>query len=656
MKFADKHRAMVSEAIARQRAGNVTEARRIYHLVLEENPDHADALHLLGLLADDEGDTAAAADYIRRAVNNCPHAYPYHYNLANVLSKLKLSQEALGHYRTAIQLKPDYAQAHNNLGLLLFDQGDVSSAIQHYRTAIRLAPNYPDPHCHLGTVLLSQGLVQGAITHFERALRIKPDYTGAYFGLGNAYLQLQQPGRALAAYHHAADIDPNISALQTNMGAALIKLGRVADAEGAFRRALKLKPSDIQSRSNLILALSYTSNDPAALLSQCLQWESSDADPSNQTMRDHKSRSHSASKLRIGYVSADFRTHAAAYWFEPLLMGHKKTDCEVYCYSNSEIEDQTTVRLKQLATGWRDCWRLTDAELVACIQKDSIDVLVDLSGHTDGNRLTAFAAGAAPVQVSWFGFPTSTGLRAMHYRLTDDVIDPPEDENKYFSESLIRLTRFYAAFRPDPLTPPPGETPALRNGHVTLASFNNLAKVTPEVMRAWCAILRAVPTARFLMQTAGLEAQDIEKEVRRFFTDQGIEAHRLTTKGWCDLPEFLSSGQTVDVVLDCFPFNGGVTTSHCLWMGIPIVSWAGKTSASRVGRSMLARMDLLSLVAESYEEYVEKSIELARDPKRIQLLRNEMRYRMEQADLLDGEGLARTVTDVFRGLRARPLN
>jgi len=353
-------------------------------------------------------------------------------------------------------------------------------------------------------------------------------------------------------------------------------------------------------------------------------------------------------RLRVGYVSGDFRNHAAAYWIEPLLASLHNIDFAVICYSNSARVDAVTERIKPFADRWVECAAITDEALAERIRADGIDILVDLSSHTEGHRLLTFARQPAPIQVSWFGFPVTTGLQTIQYRLTDAVMDPPGESEGFYSEKLIRLNRFYAAFRPDPTAPDVCKGPALRNGFVTFASFNTFAKITQSMLELWASILAETPHSRMHIQAAGLEYQELAGAILSVFAESGVESHRLTLRGWTGIEDYLRLGQEVDIALDPFPFNGGVTTCHALWMGLPVITMSGQSAASRVGASILGHLGLSEYVAHDPDAYREKAMALAQDLNKLSTLRTSMRNRMETSGLLDGEGLASEVEIAFR--------
>lgn len=641
---------LFGQALHYHQVGNRKAAKASYVEVLKLDPDNAEALHLLGCVYDDIGNTGQAIKLLARAVKANPKAHAYFYNLANMLLRQGDYKEAIRHYREAIRLKPDYALAYNNLGRVLAQMGQRNEAKACFACAIQCKPGYADPHHNLGIELKGEGDLDGAVVAFLAAIEINPNFADAFCNLGSTYLLMQRVTEAAVAYRKAVDIQPGNSRHHTNVGGVMLKLGRHQDAIAAFNVALRLDPSDAFTRSALILATSYISSNAAELYALSAHWDHVHGVPLRGAINRHGNAPDPDRRLRVGYVSADFRNHAAVFWIEPLLAVLHHGDFEVVCYNNNARVDFVTERIKPLADAWIECATLSDEALAERIRRDGIDILVDLSSHTEGHRLLVFARQPAPVQVSWFGFPVSTGLKTMQYRLTDAVMDPPNQRENFYSEKLIRLNRFYAAFRPDPATPGVGDSPFVQNGFVTFASFNTFAKITPSMLDLWATILVGTPHSRLLLQAAGVESLELTEMVRSAFTVRGVEPHRLTLRGWTSIEDYLRLGQEADIALDPYPFNGGVTTCHALWMGLPVITLSGQSAASRVGASILGRMGLAECVANDPDTYRDNAVRLAQDGSKLSALRASLRTRMETAGLLDGAGLASEVDGAFRAM------
>ena len=643
--------ALMGQANQQHRLGNLKSAKSGYASILKLDPDNPEALHLLGCVYDDMGSTDQGIKMLIRAVKVNAKAPSYFYNLANMEFKRGSHQDAICHYREAVRLKPDYAYAHNNLGRALTLIGQHDEAKVCFENAIRCGkPGYPDPQYNLGTELKAEGDFDGAVAAFQEALRIQPGYADAHCNLGSAYLQMQRIGEAAESFQAAAKLQPGNAKFQTNVGTAMLLLGRQQEAILWFERALQISPADAGTRSNLILATSYTTASGAVLHNLSDAWYRTHAAPLYSAAQRHGNQRAPDRRLRIGYVSADFRNHAAAYWIEPLLAASQHPSFEVICYSNSPLCDAITLRLKPYADTWVDCAAMGDEALVERIRRDAIDILVDLSSHTDGNRLRVFARQPAPVQVSWFGFPISTGLQTMQYRISDAIIDPPGMSEGFYSEKLVRLNRFYAAYRPDTNAPQVGDGPAARGKGVTFVSLNTFAKITRPMLELWASILLDAPDSRLLMQSAGLEDAELSANVRDLFSQRGVASGRLTLRGWTDMKGFLRLGEDADIALDPFPFNGGVTTCHALWMGLPVITQVGESAASRIGASILSRIGLQELVTNNPKAYHAAAVALALDNGRLAALRASMRQRMEAGGILDGRDVAAQAGVAYRDM------
>ncbi len=641
---------LIAQALQYQNIGNLKAAKAVFSDVLKQDPVNTEASYRLACLYDHLGNEGMAVKLLVRAVNANASAHACHYELANILFRQKNYEDSIRHLREVIRLKPENALAHNSLGFALMHTGQQSQARASFENAIRCKPGYADPHHNLGLERIAAGDLESALDALLEATRIQPESANFYCSLGGLYCQMHRIGDAEQAAKTAVRLQPNGAKFHSNLGMIQLIVGQRDGAIQHYEEALRLNPADSASSSGLILATMYSTDDPAVLHARTEKWEQFHGVPLRNFMKRHSNSRDAARRLRIGYVSGDFWNHAAVRWIEPLLAGSKQPDFAVICYNNSVKNDAVTNRLKLYADEWIDCVALTDDPLAERIRKYSIDILVDLSSHTDANRLLVFARQPAPVQVSWFGMPVSTGLKSIQYRLTDAIIDPPVESDVYYSEKLVRLPRFYAAFSPDPAAPAVGEGPCVRNGFVTFVSLNTLAKITPAMLQIWAQLLAALPNARLLLQAQGLDVKEFADPVRQVFTQQGIAPERLSLRGWQSIGDYLQVGHEADIALDPFPFNGGVTTCHALWMGLPLVTLSGRSAASRVGSSILTGLGLTDLVAQDAAAYKSIAMNLAADSARLASLRASMRGRMETSGLLDGAGLAREVQDAYRAM------
>ncbi|MDJ0951838.1 MAG: tetratricopeptide repeat protein, partial [Alphaproteobacteria bacterium] len=535
-------------------AGRLPEADRLCREVLRGDPDQFEALFLLSAIARKTKDNHAAVDLLSRAIGVSPNHPGAQNNLGNALYDLGRAEEAASCFNRALAVKPDYAQAHFNLGRALKITSGLEAAVASYRRALAIKPDYPQALNNLGNALQELGHTDEAIECLGRAVTVKPDYAQAHYNLGTALKGIGRLGEAVASYRRALAIKPDFAKALNNLGTALQDLdeldeavaildqalaiqpdyaeahnnlgnvlkdlGRMEEAVARYRRALTIDPDLVIAHSNLLFALHYAPMDPDQLLAEHLAWDQVQggqrrAPADSETARDPDRR------LRVGFVSADFHIHSVSYFLEAPLAAYDAERLAITCYANSQTEDETTTRLKASVDQWRTIAGMTDEQVVEAIQADEIDVLVDLSGHTRGNRLTVFAAKPAPVQVTWLGYPDTTGLSAIDYRLSDAIADPSGDADVYCVERLIRLPNGFLCYRPPDDAPEVGPLPMTDRGHVTFASFNNLAKVTPQVIESWARILQAVPGSRLLFKNKSLAASSARERYAGLFAEHG---------------------------------------------------------------------------------------------------------------------------------------
>jgi predicted O-linked N-acetylglucosamine transferase (SPINDLY family) len=383
------------------------------------------------------------------------------------------------------------------------------------------------------------------------------------------------------------------------------------------------------------------------------RWNRQHAEPLKQFIGPHRNGRIRDRRMRIGYVSPDLRQHSVAYFLENLLAHHDASSVEVFCYSDVIRPDATTARMQKLCAQWREIVGLKDTEVDQKVREDRIDILVDLAGHTANNRLLLFARKPAPIQVTYLGYPDTTGLRAMDYRLTDAYADPPDVTGGY-SEQLVRLPETFLCYRPSYGAPEIGPAPALESGRVTFGSFNALAKVNAPLVAMWSKILEQIPNSRLILKNQGLGSAGARRHILEYFAAHHIAPDRVELMGWARSEAgHLQLYNRIDIALDTFPYHGTTTSCEALWMGVPVVTRAGSAHVSRVGVSLLSNVGLAELVTDSQEKYVQLARELAHDLSRLSNLRSTLRKRMEQSPLMDAPRFARNVESAYRQMWRR---
>ena len=440
----------------------------------------------------------------------------------------------------------------------------------------------------------------------------------------------------------------------SNFAITLSNQGKDEEAIAAFRRALELKPDFAGARSNMLLCLNYaTSYSAGEIFAEHKAWE----DAHNYCIPRIQSYSNPPDpmrRIRIGYVSPDLRAHSVSFFIEPLLKNHDPSIIETFCYAEVRKPDGVTQRLRGYVRNWRNICGMSNAAVLKTIQDDGIDVLVDLAAHTGSNRLGVFACKPAPVQVSYLGYPNTTGLSTIDYRLTDSWADPPGMTDKFYTETLFRLPRSFLCYSPEPSAPAVEPLPALSTGYVTFGSFNILPKMTPAVVSLWSLILESLPGSRLQLKNNSLADSAMREQAYAQFAAHGITRDRIDLFGrQATLGEHLATYHRMDIALDPFPYNGTTTTCEALWMGVPVITLAGQAHAGRVGVSILNQIGLSSCIAATQDEYVMIANRLAKNLDELKQLRAELRNRMLASPLCDATGFTRAVEAAYREMWER---
>ena len=647
--FADAT-ANLAALVLSDRAG--TEADVLIAGLIERDPRSRTALMLLGRRRIVQERWAEAEVALRRALEAGADDADVHQ--LRGLSRFRMGDAAgaVEAYRQALAIAPDLVAAANGLGVALQACGDLGAASEVLRAVARRRPEDSDILTNLGTVLVARGEVDEGIALLRKSTRLDPTDATAFSNLGYALFLIGHLGEAITACEAAVRLKPGYADAYSNLGIALGNQGRLAEATAAFEHALALDPDHGGSFSNLLFLGNYDPDIPLAALAE--RHRGFGRRNENAAVLRHEIDRDPGRRLRIGYVSPDFRQHSVAYFAEPLLTAHDPGAVEVICYAAVKKPDDVTERLQSRAGAWRNIVGMSDAAAADCIRADRIDILVDLAGHTAGNRLGIFARKPAPVQATYIGYPNTTGLARVDYRLTDASADPPGEDESLYTERLYRLPRCFLAYRPPAEAPPIAARPSLAAGRVTFGSFNALPKVNARTVATWAAILDAVPGARFILKNASLVDPATQARYRDLFAAHGVAAERVDLVAYMqERGGHLGFYNRIDIALDTFPYNGTTTTCEALWMGVPVVTFRGQRHAARVGASLLDAVGLDELVAPSVEAYVALARDLAAQPERLAAISRSLRGRLQASPLLDAQGLARAVEDAYRKMWQR---
>lgn len=554
-------------------------------------------------------------------------------------------EQAEAAYRNAIVLDPGHAEAHNNLGNALHALGRTAQAIAHYRRTLELRPRSAAVLDNLGKALGVLGEAIEAEQCIRQAIECDPGYAEAHNDLGKLLQDRGALDEAADSYQTACALKPDQAAAHFNLANMLFSFGRLEEAEQGYRRAVALDPGHAASQSNLAFMLNYLPGASAAdIFAEHLRFARRFC--ATAPLPPHGDARVASRRLRLGYVSGDLRNHAVAFFIEPVLASHDHDQFEVFCYYSYPESDAVTARLKRHADHWRDVFALDDEALAASIRKDSIDILVDLSGHTIHNRLLAFSRKPAPVQVTWLGYLNTTGLEAMDYRITDAQATPRGVLDTLHTERLVRLPDTQWCYRPPEPCPGLSPPPSVRAGTVTFASLANLSKISNRMLELWGQLLGVLPRSRLVIASAILDRIPAEYAAR--CARHGIDRTRLELKGKAPLSEYLELHSMADVMLDTHPYSSGATACHSLWMGVPIVTLAGETATSRSATTLLNAVGLNDLVSSSPGQYLDIAAGLATDAERLAALRMGMRERMRASALMDELRFTRNLENSYR--------
>lgn len=559
--------------------------------------------------------------------------------------------------RKALKLQPGHANAHFILGSAMHAMGRYEDAAASFNRVTRAMPNNAAVYNNLGNALAASGRIDEAIKNYQKAVDLQPNFAEAFNNLGSAYLSADKLQEAENNFRQATQINPGFSEAYNNLGTVLHRQGHISEAIESHRYAIQLQPGHHKAHSNLLFLLAATAElTPEKMLEEQREWDRIHGQagrqrplPARQPGDGHGRR------LRIGYVSPDLRTHAVSRFFEPLLAASDHNRFEIFCYDASAGKtDKIKKRLRGLTDHWRPVSDKNDHELASLIHTDNIDILVDLAGHTRGNRLQAFSYRPAPVQASYLGFFAATGLETMDYWITDEVLHPDDTEEQTV-ETIHRLPRCAFCYQPPEEMPSVSPCPS-ESDQVTFASFHDLSKLTPELIETWGQILHTLPGSRLLLMEKSLADPSIRQQLTERFAQQGIPAERLLLREGAPFAEYLAVYAEVDIVLDAFPRTGGTTTAEALWLGAPVITLAGRRYAGRISASKLTAIGLTDLIADSREDYVGKAVGLARDPARRAQLRANLREDMASSPLCDGQGLARAMEAAYETMWERYLS
>lgn len=619
-----------------------------YQAALKKNPNFPEALNNLGLALTTLGLIDAGVEALRGAINLRPSLVEPHNNLGVILANCGRNEEAIISFETALKLDPKHLDARNNLAATLRSAGRFSDSLEEFEAIAKIQPLNAKMQLNYAYTLKEVGRLEDALNAVDEHISEKPTSAHAFFMRGLVLRDLGRPDEAVESFRKSLSFDPDRPDVLSTLGYALQERGELDEALDVLNRSISMQ-ADPQTHSNVMMVMCYhPSVSPQQHYEAHRAFARAHEDPVKPHWKPHANIRDPNRKLRVGYFSPDLRGHVVSYFSIPIFENHEHENFEIFAYSNHFHSDATTLIQRAKFDHWRETVGMNVDAIAEMIRADKIDILVELAGHTALNGLPVLARKPAPIQINAIGFPSTTGLTAVDYRITDKLCDPPGIAEAHNSETLLYMPDCFWCYEPPIEQLDVGPLPAEKNGYVTFISVNNFTKVTNQVLQRWAQIVAKAPNSRIILQTSGLSSEFVQNRVREIFKREGVAESRIDMRKPTPMLQYLKLLEASDIMLDPFPFNGGTTTCHGLWMGLPVISLAGVMHAGRMGLSMLNCIGLPELCAANEERYVEIAVGLANDLPRLRELRAGMRDRLKSSPLLDGRKYVRNLEAAYR--------
>jgi protein O-GlcNAc transferase len=638
---------LVDKGIAHHELGALEDADRHYRDALRKAPEHSRALYLSSVVALSGGDYQRAATLLERLIRaGQPSAIAFT-NLGEARRRLGQEEAAIRAFTSAIETDPGLAEPRYNLALLLHDQRDVAAAIELYESALQRKADLPGALVRLVNAWREQGEPERAAEAYARFAPATSDSAELRAAVGNTLADMFQLDAALSHLRKGIELSPLNADAHAHYAAVLAERGDIEDALAGFRRALELDPEHRYARGSIVYyAAFHPDYDARGLYEEAREFGRVHGEPLAipATRRGHPNPER---KLRIGYVSPDFRSHPTALFVLPLFRHHDREHYDVVCYSDAHAPDAVTAEIRASADEWHDVSALSDDAFAARAESDRIDVLVDLAMHGAHNRLLAFARRPAPVQLSYLAYPGTTGVPGIDFRITDPYLDPIGSSDEYYSERSVQLPETYWCYSPLGPTPEVRGLPALRNGHVTFGCLNGVKKLSPAALALFARVLRDVSSSRLLLVAPLGEART---RILRTLAEHDVATERVEFVSYQPREHYLETYGRIDCCLDTIPYNGGTTSIDALFMGVPVVTLMGRTAVGRAGTSIICNVGLPELVAASPDDFAVRAATITSDLDRLAELRRTLRARLSASPLMDAPRFARHFEAVVRSL------
>lgn len=646
--YAEAH---FHQGAALQALGRNEAAAAAYRRALDAQPGYPAALNNLGTVLQTLGRPEEAIDCLSRAIADRPDFAAALSNLGNVLQAERRLDEAVDHYRRALAVDPSLVETYYNFAAALRLLGQLDQAIGCYRQALSLAPEELRILNALGVALRDRRMLDESIEICARAVALAPMAAASHDNLARSLQAAGRLSEAIESYQRCLELDPTLLGTESNLADALSEQGHVEEAVARHRALVARSPEDAVARDKLLFIAQYLPDaTEQTLLEEARAWGDRHAPSLPRDSARFDNDRDPGRRLRIGYLSGDFKLHACAFFVHPLFAHHDRSAVELFAYSEDEAPDGYTDAFREVSDHWRSVHTLDDEALARRIREDRIDILAHLSAHTAGSRLKLAGLRPAPIQATWMGLGTTSGVAAIDYAIADRFLVPDGAES-FFSETVIRLPDCAYCYSP-PEAPEVAPPPALANGFVTFGTLSRAVRLNDRTLGVWARILAQVPGSRLLINTLAMNDPATTDRLRRFFAARGVGAERLDLICTRGREATLGSYGSIDIALDPFPHNAGLTTYEALHMGAPVVTRADRPPQGRYGASILSNLGFPEWVAGDDDAYVDVAVALASDLDRLSALRAGMRARMTASPLRDAASFARGMEAAYRQMWA----
>ena len=647
-KHDTKETQAVNEVIFLYKQNLIEEAFNKASDLLQKFSKNEKLIVTIGCLYKEKNDYENAKKYFDLALKLYPNSIEARLNKGAALSEVGCIDDSIKVYKEILKIDPSSYNAYGNLGCSYTSIGAYEEAIECFRNGLKISPNNAVIFTNMGYAFQQEKNLQEAHKCFFRAIEIDPNYLPAFINHGILYLKIGDYENSLKCLKKALNIDQNSIEAMLNYASLLSDIGEFSEAEYYINKALKINPNKTTAISNLLLMSNYSSNNSKENIFEIHKKYGTFLDKSYKKIYPEKviQKKSKNQKINVGFVSADLHQHSVTYFLQPLLENYNKDEFVITCFSSSFYNDNITEKIKSCVDKWFNVEPLSNIQLYNLIQKNNIEILIDLSGHTQGNRLPVFAMKPSPVQITWLGYPNTTGLNTMDFRIVDNFTDPEGMDDHLYTEELLRLEGSFICFSSDE-DAEINKNSIFRDNSFTLGSFNNLSKMSDEVIECWSEILKRIDNSKIILKNKQLCSNFTRKIYLEKFAKYGVSSDKIILISWSNSrKQHLETYNSIDLALDTFPYNGTTTTFEALWMNVPVLCLKGNCHRSRVGYSILKNLDSDEFIVNSKEEYIEKAINYSLKKTEMNKQAEGLRSKLIKSNLCD----AKTYTNKFENL------